>query len=505
MDCRYHKEAIDMKKVVVIGAGIAGLSAGIYALQSGFDVTILEQHTIPGGNCTSWKRNGYLFEGGLHWLTGSSQNTPLHQVWLNIGALTDDTAIHLKDILYTYYYNGQEVYLYRDLDKLEKHWSTLSPEDAPAVQSLCRDIKLFGKVGMPVQDIKGVKVQIKNKMSLSMLFTLIPLFSKLRKYESLSVRELSEKFKHPAIRTLLQNIVGENLTASALLFTLGCFSSGDGGYVEGGSLRMALNIAKRFTDLGGNIQYTSRAEKVILAEGKAVGVLTKGQIIPADAVIVATDTVRAIDNLFDTPLHEPWMDQMRSNVKFMADTFICLGVEADLSNLPENMLFSLEQPLSIAGQKHSIFALHNYAAYEGYAPKDCSALTTIFMGDTYSYWKTQKENGTYETEKQKVAEEVIRLLEQKLPQTAGKVSVVNVATPLTYERYCDTYHGSWMTLMEKGDKMTTYPSVSESIHNLYFAGQRIQTPGGLPVAAHTGRKAIQYLCKDTNTVFQGQL
>ena len=51
-----------MKKVIIIGGGIAGLSAGVYARRSGFDVTILEQHTIPGGNSTSWKRDGYLFE-----------------------------------------------------------------------------------------------------------------------------------------------------------------------------------------------------------------------------------------------------------------------------------------------------------------------------------------------------------------------------------------------------------------------------------------------------------
>ena len=46
------------KKVVVGGAGIAGLSAGIYAAQSGFDVTILEKHNIPGGVCTRWRREG---------------------------------------------------------------------------------------------------------------------------------------------------------------------------------------------------------------------------------------------------------------------------------------------------------------------------------------------------------------------------------------------------------------------------------------------------------------
>ena len=46
-------------KVIVIGAGIAGLAAGIYARQSGFNTTIVESNNIPGGTCTSWRRKGY--------------------------------------------------------------------------------------------------------------------------------------------------------------------------------------------------------------------------------------------------------------------------------------------------------------------------------------------------------------------------------------------------------------------------------------------------------------
>ena len=61
------------KNVIIIGAGIAGLSAGVYAAKAGFKTTILESHIIPGGLSTSWKRKGYLFEGGMHWLTGSSE------------------------------------------------------------------------------------------------------------------------------------------------------------------------------------------------------------------------------------------------------------------------------------------------------------------------------------------------------------------------------------------------------------------------------------------------
>jgi len=66
-------------------------------------------------------------------------------------------------------------------------------------------------------------------------------------------------------------------------------------------------------------------------------------------------------------------------------------------------------------------------------------------------------------------------------------------------------HGSWMSLVEKGDRNSSYPLFSQTTRSLYFAGHRTQSPGGMPVAVDTGRRAVQYLCRDMNVVFQGKL
>lgn len=115
----------------------------------------------------------------------------------------------------------------------------------------------------------------------------------------------------------------------------------------------------------------------------------------------------------------------------MADTFICIGVQADLSNLPDSMLFPAEHPFIIADKEYDFLHLHNYARLKGYAPKGSSAVTAFFVGDSYEYRKTKKQNGEYEAEKEKAAMAVIELLAKKLPQTAGKAAVADVAAPLT--------------------------------------------------------------------------
>lgn len=130
-----------MKKVIIIGAGIAGLTAGVYARQNGFDVTIYESHAIPGGASTSWKRKGYLFEGGMHWLTGSSPKTALHKLWREIGALDDGTVIYNRDPFLAFEHGGKTAFLYRDIDKLQAHLTILSPEDEKEITRLCRDLK----------------------------------------------------------------------------------------------------------------------------------------------------------------------------------------------------------------------------------------------------------------------------------------------------------------------------------------------------------------------------
>lgn len=61
MQIRHKGEGILGRSVIIIGAGIAGLSAGCYGQMNGYNTKIFEMHSIPGGLCTSWKRKSYTF------------------------------------------------------------------------------------------------------------------------------------------------------------------------------------------------------------------------------------------------------------------------------------------------------------------------------------------------------------------------------------------------------------------------------------------------------------
>ena len=241
-----------------------------------------------------------------------------------------------------------------------------------------------------------------------------------------------------------------------------------------------------------------------IQDGETKGVTVNGKLLPADAVIVTQDTLGAADALFDPPLEAEWLAEMRRDTRLTLNTLVCLGVEADLSNLRgRTIIMPLDEPLVLDDREFTELGFHNCAGYKDYAPKGCTAITVALMGDTYDYWKRLREAGDYGAEKERLAQAIIGILSDKLPQIKGKVAVADVATPLTYERYCGSHRGSWMTMIGKGKQPGPYPCTVEGVSGLYFAGQRLRAPGGMPVAAATGRTAAQYLCRDAGAVFQG--
>ena len=485
------------KKVIVIGGGIAGLSAGIYAIRCGFDVTILEGHGIAGGNCTSWKRGDYLFEGGMHWLGGADGKEPINKAWHTVGALDDSVVIHTPEPFMEYHHNGTPVRIYRNVDETERHFLELSPPDEKKIRKLCGDIRKLRGLSVPIFDLRGVKVTKKERMPLASLFSALSALRVMRKYSGSSGKD-AVTFTHEGLRDMFRSFTNDGL--AFMMLTFGSLANGDGGFPEGGSLPFVARIVKRFTDMGGELLCGTHVEKVTVKDGKMTGVITSSGTMTADAVIVASDTMTA-DRLFDIPLRSPWLDVMRRTAEPTMVTFISLGINADLRKYHKYTVFKTERPIALATREYEFLAVNNYASDPVYSPNGRTAMTIQLSGDTYDFWRTAKEKGVYEEEKKRIAAAVIDALASHIPETKGKVEVCDVATPLTYERYCGNWKGSWMTEMTPDMKFRDYPAVIKGLSGVYFAGQRMMPPGGLPAAVMTGRAAVQYLCRDTGTIF----
>lgn len=489
-----------MKKVIVIGAGIAGLSCGIYAQQNGFDTEIYEMHTIPGGECTGWDRKGYYFDNCIHWLVGSKPGTGLRGVWQDTGALGEGVEVLNYEVFSRYEEGGQAVDMYTDTDRLEKHLMEIAPEDKAAIKKLCRDIRAMGNTEMPVAKPMDM---MKLKDGLKMV-SQMGKFKLLTKYGQMTMDELAGQFTSPLIRrAMLAGVTGES-SAMALVSTLAGMNVGDCGYPMGGSRALALRMEKRYTELGGKVQYQSTVVHILVEDGKAVGIrLDDGTEVRADYVVSCSDAyatlMRMLDDKYTPDVYRNIFENPRKYPTYTG-AMVYLGVDADVPG--ERMVtVRRKSPKELSGIKTESASLMNYSFEPVSAPEGKTVLA-VFYGADYDYWNTLTEE-QYEAEKERLTEDAVELLCERYPAAAGKIEVTDAVTPKTYERYCGAWRGSWMTWGAPAKDVPRYfPGVLDGLANFIMAGMWTMPPGGLPGSSVAGRFAAHRLCAWEGTEFK---
>ena len=123
------------KSLIIIGAGLAGLSTGCYAQMNGYQSHIFEHHSVPGGVAACWKRKGYLIDGGIHFVMGHKPGTALYELYRELGftARCVDMTTYGR---FTDEASGRSVLVTQNLDRLADDLKALSPADARIVDEL---------------------------------------------------------------------------------------------------------------------------------------------------------------------------------------------------------------------------------------------------------------------------------------------------------------------------------------------------------------------------------
>ncbi len=132
--------------------------------------------------------------------------------------------------------------------------------------------------------------------------------------------------------------------------------------------------------------------------------------------------------------------------------YLGLGVDRRSSGVPQlisGLTLQPDKPVVIAGKELQRLHVMINNLDETMAPAGSSVLNSLIDSD-YKYWKELKEDSTrYKSEKDRVARFVTSVLEKRFPGLGGKVETIDVATPLTFERYTGNrlgcYEGSFTT------------------------------------------------------------
>lgn len=502
MDRRYRKKQakvikketrVDMKKVVIIGGGIAGMTAGILLQKAGFETEIYEKNAIAGGQCTGWKRDGFFIDNCIHWLTGTREGSALNELWKEIGALGNGIDTYRKEMFFSSGLNGEVLTFWRDKERTRQEMLKLSPEDAGEINKLIDHVAMAESMTVPAEkpfDAMSPLDFMKLGMSMKEMGKV------MKEYGKMDMEEFAMRFRHPLIRRSILDYMPDGYQAYTFLVSYGTVTGGNGDIPRGGSLAMSMRIARKYEEAGGSLHTNSSVRKILLNGKKADGILLEnGTTLKADYVVCACDT----DYTFHTLLPNEYMpkqlrEQYEDRKKYPVNSAfqIAYAVDGRFPELTGTRIFACE-PIEVGRRKLEAMSIMSYDYEPDFAPEGKLVLQSNFLQseEDYQYWKELYKNKTaYEERKRAISEQALGRIVRNYPFLEGKIRILDVWSPMTYTRYCNSYKGAYMSFAAaKHAKSITVPGTIKGLNNVFLASQWLMGPGGLPTAAAMGKFA----------------
>lgn len=509
-----------MKKVCIIGAGVAGMSCGIHLQKNGFQTVIYEGGMTPGGLCTGWSRGGYSFNGCMHWLLGAEKGSSFHTMWNEIVDLSqikfvehkERVQFEVKPLVETHgracnnvisdKYGSNIFHFYNKTDDFEEYLLDIASEDAPLIKkwmACVRGLNKFQEILPPVladdasvwQKIKfwGIKMTVRMHQ-----FGFHYLRYRFAGILQGTTHTFAEKFKNPFLREAIKNLYEKEMSMYLLCFVQSYADLGVAKYPKGGSEAFAKVLADSYLKSGGVIKYNSPVEKIIVDDvaHRAKGLkLKSGELIDADYVVSAADwhwtMFDALGEKYIPSSQLKYKEVAKSDV-FYSYCILYLGVKDGMKEHPHFLRYYTD-PYSLPdGTQFDKMEVHLYNYDETLAGDDRCTIAVYFQTQNGDYWIDKRANDRigYEASKK----EFTALAIQKLSEHFGndfvdKIEVKDLTTPATYYRYTHNLYGSsqgWMPTIGR----RSFGNV-KGISNVFLCGHWTVSGGGLPIALKSGR------------------
>lgn len=471
-----------MANVVIIGAGVSGLAAGIYAQMRGHNAIICEKHFRSGGNLTGWQRGDYHIDNCIHWLTGTNKKSATYNTWVELGALGDGVEVYQGESLYTCALGRESISLYRDIERLKDGMLRISPRDRKETERFIHAVKTV----MDLSCGEGIKRYL---TAPALLY-----------YHNMSTGELSRRFRHPLLREFIVSIMGEYFGAIALIFVFATFCSGNGGLPRGGSVRMAERMTARFIGLGGVLHLNREAVKIQLEGNSATKVFfSDGSSIEGDYFVLTPDPKLIFGGLLERKMPSALQNQYKSEeMHRFSSIHAAFACNMEKAPFTGDYIFRIpREKRAILGYDHVV--LREFSHEPDFAPKGKSIIQAMVFCDeiiAQKYIDLQKDSEKYKVKKKEISVQITEMIESEFESLRGKLECIDVWTPATYKRYTGAEVGSYMSFILPKRKLPTRISPRiKGIKNVLLATQWQHAPGGLPTAAGCGKRAVEEIVR----------
>ncbi len=452
---------------IIIGSGIGGLVCGCYLAKAGQKVLIVEQHDKPGGYCGSFKRNGTVYDTGVHYLGGIR-----------------------KGILGT---------ILKELDILDR--MKLRQFDT-AEKIVLPNVTFYIKSNMD-ETIQGLKTLFpKESINIDRFFEHILQQSFYSIYKNAANRSFKNVLRHfftnedllsifDAICLMNKGLNASQVSAISTIILLRDYISNPGYYPVGGMCQFPNLLVQRFKEYGGTMIYSEKVSKIIISkEIKVKGVEAASNKYLSDTVISNCDAKYTFQELIDVKIKEKnKIDSLVPSASFFT-VYLQITKDNYYKSLTKDShaisYFFTQKPsyntkYEIADGQEIRYL--NYAIPAEYDNTSKMGIRVITLAKYYTpkFWDRYK--AAY-------AQTILNKTKQLFPKIVDNVTNKFIATPVTFNKFTRNDCGAgfgWAPTV-KQESTSLCPSKT-SIKGLYLSGHWSTTAiakSGAPVVAFCG-------------------
>lgn len=486
-----------MTKIIIIGSGMGGLTAGNLLAKKGYHVTLFESHSTPGGYTAGFWRKGFYFESGT--LSFESSNT-IFKAMRELGVFDKIEFVPQKSRWVAADFDEvPETY-----DDFKNIFFSSYPDEKPRLEAY---FKVVDKMVRAFQLLMAEKKRL--FATISSGFNIFQIY---RKYGHLRLGDFTDRFfpKDTVLNRFFRNLGYPDMAAWILggaIVTL----FDDYWTVKNGMQSWANVLAEQFEKSGGELKLNTQVDKILTRDGKAIGVSCDGKSYDADYVISACDYKKTFLKLLDSPASMPadLLEKIQHNPVSEGFFTVYLGLNLShdrlqsLLKIPHVFYFDDQPGLDIHNSddenyfdKASITLYSPSLMNPALAPAGKSSL---MLQVVVPYrWLNNWGGGDrqqYRQLKETAKNAVLKKASVIIPGLKEMIEFEDAATPLTYERYTHNTDGatsawSWNP-HNKFYKRFGKMYVETPIQNLLIGSCWANQIGGVPGAVGAAYQCVQ--------------
>lgn len=479
-----------MEKVVIIGAGVAGLAAACRLQVLGIPVKVLEANSYPGGKLTQFQNHGFRFDAGPSLFT--------------LPHLLDDVFLHAGK-------NPRHYYSYQPLDTTCHYFY----EDGTRIKAYAKPEKLLPelhkKLGVAPEIIQrylskskytydvAASIFLENSLHKLKTWTKREVIQALPAIFSLGIFETMHKrnarcLQEPRLTQLFDRYATYNgsnpYQAPGILTSIPHLEFNLGTYFpEGGMHTITEALYKLATDLGVTFQFNSRVDEIVVERGFTKGVRVGQQFIPSTAVVSNMDVRPTYQKLLPT---QPTPKRILTQERSSSALIFYWGINRPFPELDLHNIFFAE---NYEEEFHCLFkksTLHSDPTiYINITSKYCTTDAPPGCENWFVMINAPANNGQpWETMISQARANIIKKLNRLLTTNLENHLVTeDILNPVLIEQKTSSYQGS-LYGTSSNSKMAAFlrhPNFSGSIKNLFFCGGSVHPGGGIPLCLQSAR------------------